>query len=85
MRRSEPAIMNVVRFPTRSMRRPANGARIIEEKMMMLVTPPAVLKMWRKLLKTWARKLPAASAARTIPHLVWKKSVDRLWKGKMAA
>jgi hypothetical protein len=44
----------------------------------MLVTPPAVVKRWRRLLKTWARNPPPASAARAMPHFVWKKSVERL-------
>ena len=42
------------------------GAQHIEAKMMMLVMPPAVLKMWMRLLKTWARKLPPTSAVRAI-------------------
>ena len=38
--------------------------------MMMLVMPPAVLKMWRKLLKTWARKLPRRVGRQGDPPLV---------------
>ena len=53
--------------------------------MMILEMPPAVLKIWRKLLKTWDRKPPDDVAVRAMPHFVAKKSVDRLWKGKTAA
>ena len=68
----------------RSTRLPAKGAKTMDAKMTMLVTPGAVENMCRKLSNIWDRKPPVDSVTSGIPHLSWNMSVARAVKGKMA-
>ncbi len=49
------------------------------------VIPPAVENMWRKLPMACMKKLPLSSATVLgMPQALWKKTVERLVKGKTA-
>ncbi|OIQ65833.1 hypothetical protein GALL_526040 [mine drainage metagenome] len=84
IRMSEPSTISEARFPMRSTRSPAKGAKIMDAAMTMLVTPGAVVNMCVKLKNTCDRKLPELGLTRGRPHLPWNMSVARAVKGKMA-